>query len=62
MREQLPAESQDFLSECQETFVHREGHQALLQVAQKGCGVSIVGDTKNPSGHGPAQPALGGPA
>lgn len=32
------------------------------QVAQRSYGVSILGDTKKPSGHGPGQPALGFPA
>ena len=36
--------------------------QALAQVAQGGCGVSTLGDIQKPSGHGPWQPALGGPA
>ena len=37
----------------------REGDQALAQVAQRGCGVSVLGDTQKPSGCGPGQPALG---
>ena len=41
---------------------HRAGDIALAQVAQRGCGVSHLGDTQKPSGHGPGQPALGGPA
>ena len=28
------------------------------QVAPRGCGVSVLGDIKNPTGHGPGQPAL----
>lgn len=43
-----------FPSEHQDTLFQCEGHRTLLQVAQKGCGVSIFGDTKNTSGHGPA--------
>ncbi|KAK4817982.1 hypothetical protein QYF61_003635, partial [Mycteria americana] len=42
-----------------EHCLHCEGDQALAQVAQRGCGVSIPGDTQNPSGHGLGQPALG---
>jgi len=37
-------------------------HQALAQVAQRGCGVSNLEDILKPSGHGPGQLALGGPA
>jgi len=32
------------------------------EVAQRGCGVSILGDTQNLTGHGPNQPAVGDPA
>jgi len=35
---------------------------ALEQVAQGGCGVSFSGDTQDPPGQGPVQPALGDPA
>jgi len=38
------------------------GDQPLAQVVQGGCGVSILGDIQKPSGHGPEQAALGGPA
>ena len=37
------------------------GDQALAQVAQRGCGISILGDIQEPSGHGYGQVALGGP-
>ena len=33
----------------------------MAQVAQGGCGVSLLGDTQNLSGHGPGQPAPCGP-
>ena len=39
-----------------------EGDRALAQVAQSSGGVSILGDIQKPSGHGPGQPALAGPA
>ena len=39
-----------------------EGGQTLEEVAWRGCGVSILGDIQNPSGHGPGQPALAAPA
>ena len=35
---------------------------ALEQAAQKGCGVSFSGDTQDPPGQGPVQPAVGDPA
>jgi len=39
-----------------------ESDQALAQVAQEVCRVTILGDTEKPSGHSAGQPALGGPA
>jgi len=39
-------------------FFYCEGDQALMWVA----GVSILGDIEKLYGHGPGQPALGGPA
>lgn len=36
------------------TWVH------WAQFAQGGCGVSVLGDVKNLSGHSPGQPALSG--
>ena len=44
------------------TLFYCEHHWALAQVAQRGCGVSLLGDIQKPSGHGPGQLALGGPA
>lgn len=41
---------------------HCEGDKALGQVAQRICAVSLVGGVQKSSGHGPGQPALGGPA
>ena len=35
-----------------------EGDCTLEQVAARGCGVSVLGDIKNPTGHGPGQPAV----
>lgn len=34
-----------------------EGGQTLAQVARRGSGVSVLGDTENPPGNGPGQPA-----
>ena len=35
---------------------HHEGMQILEQVAQRGRGISILGDTKSPTGRGPEHP------
>lgn len=37
-------------------FFYCESGQTLAQVAHRGCGVSILGDTQNPNGEGPEQP------
>ena len=55
-------ETQEALSEYQETLFHCEGGQALAQVAQGGCGVSILADTQKPPEHGPGRLAVDGPA
>ena len=52
-------ETQEALSEHQEALSYCDGDQALEQVAQRGCGISILGDTQKLSGHGPGQPTLG---
>ncbi|KAK4806182.1 hypothetical protein QYF61_001105, partial [Mycteria americana] len=44
-----------FLFVC---FFDGEGDQALEQVAQRACGISLLGDIKKPSEHGPGQLAL----
>ena len=49
-------------SEYEEELLPSEGHGALEQVAQGGCGVSFSGDIQDPPGCGPLQPALGDPA
>lgn len=41
---------------------YSEDGQALAQVAQRGCGVSIPGDVQNLPRHGPEQPVLADPA
>ena len=54
-------EAQEVPPEHEEELFHSEGGRALKQVT--GCpGVSFSGDTQNPSGWGPVQPALGDPA
>lgn len=44
------------------TFVHSKGSQSLDHIAQRSCGVSVLGDAPTPVGHGPEQPAPGDPA
>lgn len=39
-------------------LVYTKGGQTLVQGAQKGCGVSILGDSQDPTVCGPGQPAL----
>lgn len=43
-------------------FFYCKGDQALTQVAQGGCGISILGDTQKPSGRDPGPLALSGSA
>lgn len=47
-------------SEHKETLLCHAGDGA--QVAQRGCGASILGDLQKLPGHGPVQPAVGKPA
>lgn len=37
---------------------HHKNDQALVQVAQRGCGVSILGGSQKPPGYSPEQPGL----
>jgi len=46
----------------QESHFYHEGDQAVAQVALRGCGVSILGDTQKAAECGPGQLAQGGPA
>lgn len=43
-------------------YYYCAGAQTLEQVAQRHCGVSILGEVQNSTAHGPGQPALGDPA
>jgi len=52
--EEVPSEHEEQLPS--------EGDGALEQAAQRGCGVSFSGDTQDPPGQGPVQPAVGDPA
>jgi len=44
-----------------ENHLYCVGGQTLVQVAQCGCGIFILGGTQNPAVHSPAQPALADP-
>ena len=48
------------------TFCYCKGGWALARVVQRGCGISLIGDTQEPSGEGsgesPGQAALASPA
>ena len=54
-------ETQEVMSEQQETLFYCEGDWTLAQVPQRHCGVFLQ-DTQKASGHGPGQLALVGPA
>jgi len=41
------------------TFFYSEGDQTLEQAAQRGCGVSVLGDVHDPTRNSAGQPALG---
>ena len=57
----MQIETQEAPPEHQETFFYCEGGQALEQVAQRGCGVSILGEVQKLTGRSPGQMALGAP-
>lgn len=60
-RQWAQVERQEAPLEHEETLCHCESAQAGAQGAQRGAGDSILGELQAP-GHGPAQPAVGGPA
>ena len=59
-RQQAQTETREVPCERQETPFCCEGDQALAQVAQGGCGISILGGIQKLRGHSPGQPGLGG--
>ena len=61
-RQWAQTETQEVLNIREPFYFYCEGGQALAQLAQRGCVVSTLGDIQKPSGHGPGQLALGGPA
>jgi len=61
-RQQAQTETQQAPSKHQETLLQSEGDWALAWVAQRGGGVSILGDIQKLPGDGPGQWAVAGPA
>jgi len=55
-------EAEEVPAEQEEELLPSEGDGALAQAAQGGGGVSFSGDTQDPPGQGPVQPAVGDPA
>ena len=53
---------QEMMFKCKKNAFYCKDGQALAQVAQRGCGISVLGDTQNPTGCSAEQPALGDPA
>lgn len=51
-----------FPSKHLEKILYCEGEQALAQVAQKGCEVSVLGDSQKLPAHGPGNLVLCGPS
>lgn len=51
-----------FLSEHQKTLFPCEGDWTLAQIVRTSCGISILGDIHELSGHIPGQPVLSDPA
>lgn len=61
-KQSIQTETQEVLSQYQETFFSCAGKQALSQVAQGSGRVSIPRDRQKPPGHGCGQLALSGPS
>lgn len=55
------SQTQEILSEHEKAFLCSEGVQTPEQVAQRGCGVPILGDLQNPAGCDHAQPTPAAP-
>lgn len=61
-KQQAQTETQEVPPECKETCFHCDSNCTWDQVAQRGCGVYIHGDTQKLSGPGPEQLAPDEPA
>lgn len=48
-------QNQEIQPEHKNTLFCFEGYQALAEVSQRSCGVTITGDTQNLMGHSPGQ-------
>ena len=55
-------EAQEVPRDPEEELLPSEGDGGLGKAAQGGCGISFFGDTQEPPGRGPVQPAVGDPA
>lgn len=56
-------ETRDILSQhTQKTLIYCAGEWPLVQVTQRGFGLSMLGNIQNPAGHDPGQAALADPA
>ncbi|KAK4827437.1 hypothetical protein QYF61_017994 [Mycteria americana] len=51
-------ETQDISFQQKKQLSHFEGDRTVEQVVLRSCGISILGDIQNPTGHGPEQLAL----
>ncbi|XP_068040634.1 TATA box-binding protein-like 1 isoform X2 [Anomalospiza imberbis] len=54
-------DAQEVPDEHEEELLYCAADRALEQIVQGGCGVSLTGDTQEPSGHNPVPRALGRP-
>ena len=55
-------EAQEVPAELEEELIYSKGDGALELAAQGGSGFFLSGDTQDPPGQGPVQPAVGDPA
>lgn len=55
----MQAGMQEVPPKHQGALLYCPGDQTVPQVAQRDCGVLLLGDLQKPSGHGGGQPSLG---